>query len=242
MPNRPPMVRDKDTIEFRLTDEAECMLPFVFVETLDEATMAERGPRIFQAAARERRLVHVVNRTTEGILGTAVIQPSSDGKKPLHAEVGGMAVHPGARGFGIASYLLKVMMVYAVKESGRDQPGEEYVGHVLEGNVASAQAVLGAGFRPSGIVELHRNDIDAGIDHLIPKGSSGVRLESFTFDRQALDGLMLGLWKFVREDNGLITRSGPEGDIRITLDFSHIIAPAHLDAAVQRMRSGEARS
>ena len=44
MPNRPPMVRDKDTIEFRLTDESEFMLPFVFVETLDEATMAERGP------------------------------------------------------------------------------------------------------------------------------------------------------------------------------------------------------
>ena len=53
---------------------------------------------------------------------------------------------------------------------------------------------------------------------------------------------MLGLWKFVREDNGMITRSGPEGDVRITLDFSHIIAPAHLDAAVERMRSTQPRS
>ena len=183
------MVRDQDTIEFRLTGKSEFMLPFVFVETLDEATMAERAPHVYQAAARERRLVHVLNRTTESILGTAVIQPSSDGKKPLHAEVGGMAVHPGARGFGIASYLLKVMMVYAVRESGRDQPGEEYVGHVLEGNVASVEAVLGAGFRPTGIVELHRNEIDAGIDHLIPKGGSAVRLQAFAFDREALDGL-----------------------------------------------------
>ena len=147
-----------------------------------------------------------------------------------------MAVHPGARGFGIASYLLKVMMVYAVKESGRDQPGEEYVGHVLEGNVASVQAVLGAGFRPTGIVELHRNEIDAGIDHLIPKGASAVRLQAFAFDRAALDGLVLGLWKFVREDRGLITRSDPEGDVRITLDFSHIIKPSHLDAEAERIK------
>ncbi len=119
MTNRPPMIRDKDTIEFRLTEQSESRLPFVFVETLDEATLAERSPSIFEAAARDRRLIHVVNRSTESILGTAMVQPSSDGKRPLKAEVGGLAVHPGARGFGIATHLLKVMMVYTVKESGR---------------------------------------------------------------------------------------------------------------------------
>jgi hypothetical protein len=42
-------------------------------------------------------------------------------------------VHPAARGFGIASLLVKVMMVYAVKESGRDAPDEQYLAHVVDG-------------------------------------------------------------------------------------------------------------
>jgi hypothetical protein len=45
-------------------------------------------------------------------------------------------VHPAARGFGIASLLVKVMMLYAVKESGRDAPDEQYLAHVVDGNTA----------------------------------------------------------------------------------------------------------
>jgi hypothetical protein len=236
MPNRPPMIRDQDTIELRLTEPSESRLLFVFCKTLAEATMAERVPRVYEEAARDRRLLHVINRSTECILATAMVQPSSDGKRPLKAEVGGLAVHPGARGFGIASYLLKVMMVYAIKESGRDEPDEEYIGQVLEGNVASIQAVLGAGFRPTGIVEIHRDDIDARIDHLIPAGGASVRLEGFAFDRAALDGLILELWTFVRDQRGAIARRDPAGDLRVTLDFSHIISPDYLDAEVARIR------
>jgi GNAT superfamily N-acetyltransferase len=237
MPSRPPMIRDKDTIEFRLTEQSESRLPFVFVETLDEATLAERSPRVYEEAARDRRLIHIVNRSTESILGTAMVQPSTDGKRPLKAEVGGLAVHPGARGFGIASHLLKVMMVYMVKESGRDQPDEQYIGHVVEGNVASIDALLGAGFRSTGIVELHRDEIDAGIDHLIPKGGSAVRMESFAFDRAALDALILQLWTFVRDQQGVIARTHAAGDVHITLDFSQIIGPDYLEAEATRIGS-----
>jgi predicted GNAT family acetyltransferase len=79
-------------------------------------------------------LFHVVNRTTENILGTGVVQLASGRhKSPTQAEVGGLMVHPAARGFGIASLLVKVMMVYAVKESGRDAPDEQYLAHVVDG-------------------------------------------------------------------------------------------------------------
>jgi hypothetical protein len=44
--------------------------------------------------------------------------------------------HPAARGFGLCSLLVEIMMVYAVKESGRDLPGEEYLPHVIDGNGA----------------------------------------------------------------------------------------------------------
>ena len=43
-------------------------------------------------------------------------------------------VHPAAREFGIASLLVKVMMLYAIKESGRDAPDEQYLAHVVDGN------------------------------------------------------------------------------------------------------------
>jgi predicted GNAT family acetyltransferase len=65
---------------------------------------------------------------------TGVVQLASGrNKSPTQAEVGGLMVHPAARGFGIASLLVKVMMVYAVKESGRDAPDEQYLAHVVDG-------------------------------------------------------------------------------------------------------------
>ncbi len=87
------------------------------------------------------------------------------------------------------------------------------------------------------LVELHRDEIDAGIDHLIPAGRSSVRMESFTFDRAALDELILDLWTFVRERSGMIVRPDPAGDMHIKLDFSHIVDPAYLDAEAARIRS-----
>ena len=63
------------------------------------------------------------------------------------------------------------MMVYAIKESGRDSPDEEYLAHVIDGNGAPLHLLLDAAFRPIGPVDVHRGDIDAVIDHMI-KGES----------------------------------------------------------------------
>src|SRR5215475_498798 len=132
MVHRPIMIRDQDRVEIRLTREAEYRLPFTFIEALNEGTLFDRPAHVFRVAARQHRLFHVVNRTTENILGTGVVQLTSGGNKsPTQAEVGGLMVHPAARGFGIASLLVKVMMVYAVKESGRDAPDEQYLAHVV---------------------------------------------------------------------------------------------------------------
>jgi hypothetical protein len=62
-------------------------------------------------------------------------------------------------------------MVYAVKESGRDSPDEEYLAHVIDGNGAPLHLLLDAAFRSIGPVDVHRGDIDAVIDHMI-KGES----------------------------------------------------------------------
>jgi len=237
------MIKDQDRVEIRLTSESECRLPFTFIEALNEGTLFDRPARVFREAAQQHRLFHVVNRATENILGAGVVQLASGGHKPpTQAEVGGLMVHPAARGFGIGSLLLKVMMVYAIKESERDAPGEQYLAHVVDGNGGPIHALLEAGFRPAGHVDIHRGDIDAVIDHLLKDGESQIRMQAFVFDRQAVGKLVLSLWKFVRQDCGLITRSDAAGDIRVTVDFSDVIPPAHLDAQVELLKLDQAGS
>ena len=225
--NRPPVIRDQDRIDFRLTEEAEYRIPFTFIEALNEGTLADRPAHAFLNAARERRLFHVLNLTTDNIIGTGVIQMAAGSAQ--EAEVGGLLFHPRARGFGLAALLVKIMMVYAIKESGRDSPEEEYLAHVVDGNGAPLHALLDAGFKPIGPIDVHRGDIDAVIDHMINDGESAVRMQGFVFDREAIGKLVAALSKLVNQDQSVITRSGPAGDIfRITVDFSQVIPPAHL--------------
>ena len=56
-----------------------------------------------------------------------------------------------------------------------------------------------------------------------------VHMHGFVFDREAIGKLVLSLWKFVNEDQGVITRSDPAGDIRLTVDFSQVIPPTDLN-------------
>lgn len=230
MAPRPPVIRDQDKIDVRLTSEAEYLIPFTFIEALNEGTLFDRPAHAFLEAARERRLFHVLNRTTDNIIGTGIIQGSGDERSTKKAEVGGLMFHPAARGFGLCSLLVKIMMVYAVKESGRDSSGEEYLAHVIDGNGAPLHALLEAGFRPIGPVDVHRGDIDAVIDYMIKGGDSVVHMHGFVFDREAVGKLVVSLRKFVSEDHGVIARSDPAGDIRMTVDFSQVIPPTDLNA------------
>jgi GNAT superfamily N-acetyltransferase len=240
MIHRPPVVRDQDIIEIRLTPESEYRIPFTFIEALNEGTLFDRPAHVFREAARERRLFDVLNKTTDNLIGTGVIQLAfGDSKRRKQAEIGGLMFHPGARGFGIASLLVKVMMVHAVKESGRDSPGEEYLAHVVDGNGGPIHALLEAGFRPIGQVAIHRGDIDAVIDRMIKEDESAVSLQAFAFDRRAIDSLVFALWKFARRDHGVITRSGPAGDIRLKVDFAQVITSAHLDTRIKLMKHSQ---
>ena len=225
---RPPVIRDQDRIDVRLTGESEYRIPFTFIEALNEGTLFDRPAQAFLDAAREHRLFHVLNRTTDNIIGTGIIQGSGDEKSTKRAEVGGLMFHPAARGFGLCSLLVKIMMVYAIKESGRDSPDEKYLAHVIDGNGAPLHALLEAGFRPIGPVDVRRGDIDAVIDYMIKGGECVVHMHGFVFDRDAIQKLVLSLSKFVNEDHGVITRSDSAGDIRMTVDFSDVIPPTDL--------------
>jgi hypothetical protein len=96
---------------------------------------------------------------------------------------------------------------------------------VAEGNGDPIHALLDAGIKPAGYVDVHRGDVDAAIDHMLKDGQSKIRMQAFVFDRQAVGNLILSLWKFVRQDGGLITRSDRAGDVRMTADFHPLGRP-----------------
>ena len=54
-------------------------------------------------------------------------------------------------------------------------------------------------------------------------------MHGVVFDREAIGKLVLSLSKFVNENHGVITRSEPAGDIRMTVDFSNVIPPNYLN-------------
>ena len=68
---RPAVVRDQDRIDVRLTGEAEYLIPFTFIEALNEGTLFDRPAHAFLDAARERRLFNVLNRTIDTLLALA---------------------------------------------------------------------------------------------------------------------------------------------------------------------------
>src|ERR1700757_1520552 len=94
---RPAVIRDQDRIDVRLTGEAEYRIPFTFIEALNEGTLFDRPAHAFLDAAPERRLFQVMNRTTDNIIGTGIIQASGDEKSAKQAEVGGLMFHTAAR-------------------------------------------------------------------------------------------------------------------------------------------------
>ena len=75
---------------------------------------------------------------------------------------------------------------------------------------------------------------------MLISGASEVRLQAFVFDRHVVGNLVRSLWTFVRQDRGLIARSGEAGETRVAVDFSHVIPSAHLDAQVERLKLDQA--
>src|SRR5437763_16519294 len=100
MDPRPPVIRDQDRIDVRLTGEAEYLIPFTFIEALNEGTLFDRPAHAFLEAAREHRLFHVLNRMTDNIIGTRTIQGSGDESSAKRAEHGGLMFRTAARASG----------------------------------------------------------------------------------------------------------------------------------------------
>jgi GNAT superfamily N-acetyltransferase len=233
-PRRPDVISNGDTIEIRLTNESDFRIPYTFVEALNEGTLFDRPPRIFEKAASERRLFQIDNRGTDCVIGSGIIQESGHDHPGVHRkyEVGGLMVHPAARGFGLATLLVKIMMVHEFIAHPNETSDEEFVAHVVDGNEGPVHTLLSDGFRPTGEIMVHADEIDGRIGHMIPDGLSGVPMQGYLFDKKAIDSLICGLRDFVHEEKCLLEHDG----VCARFDFSTVVDPAYLEARLESLR------
>jgi GNAT superfamily N-acetyltransferase len=232
---RPPVIKDGDKIAFRFTRSSEFRIVATFVEALNEGTLFDRPPHVFHDAAKAKQLFQVINLSTDNLIGTAIVQeapPDPSGRR-ASAEVGGMMVHPAARGFGIASLLLQVVMVHELR-ARRHDPGEAFIAHVIDGNEGPVHALLGAGFESTGPVIVRPGEVDADVAHMIPKGALGVPMHGYRLDPTAFDRLIHDLWRFVHDQERLV---GDDVHGRAEVDFSELLDPAWLYARVSHLQA-----
>ena len=181
----------------------------------------------------------MVNRSTDNLIGTAIVQEAAADAKGhrASAEVGGMMVHPAARGFGIATLLLQVVMVHELR-ARRHDPSEAFVAHVVDGNQGPIHSLLSAGFEDGARSSFAPTTSMPAIANTIPEGASGVPMHCYRFDPKSLDHLMHVLWRFVHEDRRLL---GNDAHGHAEVDFSDMLDPAGIDADIDDLRAAAAR-
>jgi len=236
---RPPPFTDSDVLTFRQTPASEYRIAYTFVESLNEGTLFDRSARIFEEAARTQRLYDVVVGDDQRVIGAGMLQDTlkeADGHC-REEELGALMVHPAARGIGIVGLLVKLMLVhrYAVLRPSDTQ--EDYVAHVVDGNLGPIHALLAAGFEDLGPMKLHPGEFDGHVEHMMAPGENYVPMHAYRFNRDTIDNLIRDLWGLWHGGREL---SRPDRNLRVKVDFSGMVDPAFLDAQAERI--GQLRS
>jgi GNAT superfamily N-acetyltransferase len=237
--HRPPLFTDSDILTFRQTPVSEYRIPYTFVESLNEGTLFDRSARTFEEAARTQRLYDVVVGEDQRVVGAGMLQDTlkeADGHR-REEELGALMVHPAARGIGISGLMIKLVLVRRHAVLRTSETEEDYVAHVVDGNLGPIHALLAAGFEDLGPMKLHPGEFDGHIEHMMAPGENYVPMHAYRFNRNAIDNLIRDLWTFWHGGQEL---SRPDLNLRVKVGFSGMVDPAFLDAEVERI--GQLRS
>ncbi len=232
--HRPSLFSDHDVLTFRHTPLSEFRVPYTFVEALNEGRLFDRSSRVFEEAARTQRLYDVVVGDDQRIVGTGMLQDTFQEADGQHREeeLGGLMIHPAARGIGIVTLLIKLMLVHRFAVLRGSDTEEDYIAHVVDGNSGPIHALLSAGFRAIGPVRLHPGEFDGAIEHMMAPGENFVPMHAYRFNRGVIDNLIRDLWTFWHESRVL---NRADWNLRLEVDFSDLVDPAFLDTEIQRM-------
>jgi GNAT superfamily N-acetyltransferase len=231
---RPSLFNERDILAFRQTPISDYRTPYTFVEALNEGTLFDRSARVFEEAARTRRLYDVVVGEDRRIIGAGMLQDTlklADGGH-REEELGALMVHPAARGIGIADLLIKLILVHRYAVLRSSHTAEDYIAHVVDGNRGPIHALLTAGFEDLGPMKLHPGEFDGHVEHMIAPGEDYVPMHAYRFNRDDIDNLIHDLWTFW---NGGRELNRPDLNVRVSVDFSDMVDPAFLKAEVARM-------
>ncbi|MEM7224660.1 MAG: GNAT family N-acetyltransferase [Pseudomonadota bacterium] len=218
---------DHDILTFRRTHVSDYRRPFAFVEALNDGTLFGRPARVFQAAARESCLFEVVVGKDQRIVATGILQDhleaGADGPC-REKELGGLMVHPDARGLGIVTLLIKLMLAHRWAAFGGHHH-ETYVARVVDGNPGAARVLQAVGFRSTGYLRLYPGQFDGSIEHMMAPGEDFVRMEGFRFEPEALDEIVHDLWTFWQGSRAL---GHSDRGQHLAVDFADLVAPSLL--------------
>lgn len=232
---RPSLFHDNDLITFRLTPADDSRAVFTFVEALNQGNLFDRSGGVFEAAVRAGALYEVVVGDDDRIIGTGMFQPTyQDSAGNQHeTELGGLMVHPAARGVGVMGLMLKLMMVHRFVRLLPPDSNERDIAHVIDGNQGPIHGLLAAGFKPAGPVKLHADEFDGAMGHMMRDGEDFVRMQLYRFDPAALDKLLRQLWTLQQQGGRL---SPADASLHLSVDFSAVLPADFLQAAIKRIQ------
>ena len=218
----PSHLRDGDVLYFRMTEAEDSRAVFTFVETLNEGTLFDRPPSVFRNAAKEHRLFELQNAShNDSLLGTLIIQDNEVDapNRQRESELGGLVVHPGARGLRLGSLLTRIALLHDLVRSKSDDWNSAYQAHFTEGNTSPEASFRKCGFVSAGDTVVHRGEIDASLEHMLEDGSDGVTMKRVVFDPDRLPDLIA--WFCDLRDNGFWF--GNSDTVQTRLDLTSII-------------------
>jgi hypothetical protein len=218
----PTHIRDGDRLSFRMTEATDTRAVYTFVDTLNQGTLFDRPPAVFRNAALQHRLFELQNNSRgDTLLGTIIIQDNAVDKntRRRESELGGLVVHPGARGQRLASLLTRVSLLHDLiraKSSGWDC---EYQAHLAKGNTGPELALKECGFIPAGNTVVYRGEVDASLEHMLEDGADGVLMKRVVYDKSKTKDLVS--WFQHMQHNDFTVRNSDA--IQTRLDLSEML-------------------
>lgn len=218
----PSHLRDGDILYFRMTEADDSRAVFTFVDTLNQGTLFDRPPSVFRNAAKRHRLFELQNAShNDALLGTLIIQDNhvDEPNRQRESELGGLVVHPGARGLRLGSLLTRIGLLHDLVRSKANNWQSTYQAHFTEGNTNPESSFRKCGFVPAGDTVVHRGEIDASLEHMIEDGSDGVIMRRVVFDPDNLPHLTA--WFAELKNNGFWF--GNSDTVQTRLDLTEIL-------------------
>ncbi len=186
-------LRDGDTLRLNVTKADDSRAVFTFVDTLNQGTLFDRPPSVFRNAAKEHRLFELQNASyNDALLGTLIIQDNHVDavNQRRESELGGLVVHPGARGFRLGSLLTRLGLLHDLVRSKSEDWDSSYQAHFVQGNTDPEASFRKCGFVPVGDTVVHRGEIDASLEYMLQDGADGVTMKRVVFKDDHLPDLI----------------------------------------------------